>query len=113
MLARPANRIVLTDGLRKAASARGARPVLSPAVRRQRAFHDHGDPGCRELHPRPENRSPAYSASGIIAGGKSTARRVPTRGTPVELPPPTGRRDGSGERITQPLSAISGSAPPA
>ena len=47
--------------------------------------------------------------------GPVLARRggPPTRATSVELPPPTGRRDGSGERITQPLSVIGGSAPPA
>jgi DNA gyrase subunit A len=34
-------------------------------------------------------------------------------GKPVALPPPTGRRDGSGERIVRPLASIGGSAPPA
>jgi DNA gyrase subunit A len=45
--------------------------------------------------------------------GAGPARGATDAGTPVELPPPTGRRDGSGERITQPLAAIGGSAPPA
>ena len=45
--------------------------------------------------------------------GPGPARGATDAGTPVELPPPTGRRDGSGERITQPLSVIGGSAPPA
>jgi DNA gyrase subunit A len=44
--------------------------------------------------------------------GAGPARGATGAGTPVELPPPTGRRDGSGERITQPLAAIGGSAPP-
>jgi DNA gyrase subunit A len=45
--------------------------------------------------------------------GPGPARGATDAGTPVELPPPTGRRDGSGERITQPLSAIGGAAPSA
>jgi DNA gyrase subunit A len=45
--------------------------------------------------------------------GPGPARGATDAGTPVELPPPDGRRDGSGERITQPLAAIGGSAPPA
>ena len=43
--------------------------------------------------------------------GPGPARGATDAGTPVELPPPTGRRDGSGERITQPLSAIGGCRP--
>jgi DNA gyrase subunit A len=45
--------------------------------------------------------------------GPGPARGATDAGTPVELGPPAGRRDGSGERITQPLAAIGGSAPPA
>jgi DNA gyrase subunit A len=45
--------------------------------------------------------------------GPGPARGATDAGTPVELGPPTGRRDGSGERITQSLAAIGGSAPPA
>jgi DNA gyrase subunit A len=32
-------------------------------------------------------------------------------GTPVELPPPDGRRDGSGTRVRHPLAALGGPAP--
>jgi DNA gyrase subunit A len=32
-------------------------------------------------------------------------------GTPVELPPPDGRRDGSGTRVRHPLAALGGAAP--
>ncbi|HEV2240938.1 MAG TPA: DNA topoisomerase IV subunit A [Streptosporangiaceae bacterium] len=32
-------------------------------------------------------------------------------GTPVELPPPDGRRDGSGARVRHPLAAVGGPAP--
>jgi len=32
---------------------------------------------------------------------------------PVELPPADGRRDGSGSRVRQPLTALGGLAPPA
>jgi DNA gyrase subunit A len=45
--------------------------------------------------------------------GAGPARGATDAGTPVGLPPPTGRRDGSGERVRQPLSAIGGSVPPA
>ncbi|HEV8221236.1 MAG TPA: DNA gyrase C-terminal beta-propeller domain-containing protein, partial [Streptosporangiaceae bacterium] len=43
--------------------------------------------------------------------GAGPARGATDAGTPVELPPATGRRDGSGDRVRQPLSAIGGSAP--
>jgi DNA gyrase subunit A len=40
--------------------------------------------------------------------GPGPARGATEAGTPVELPPPVGRRDGSGERVRQPLAAIGG-----
>jgi DNA gyrase subunit A len=42
--------------------------------------------------------------------GPGPARGATAAGTPVELPPPVGRRDGSGERAGQPLAAIGGTA---
>jgi DNA gyrase subunit A len=42
--------------------------------------------------------------------GPGPARGATEAGTPVELPPPTGRRDGSGERVRHPLAAIGGAA---
>jgi DNA gyrase subunit A len=44
--------------------------------------------------------------------GPGPARGATEAGTPVELPPPLGRRDGSGERVRHPLAAIGGTAPP-
>jgi DNA gyrase subunit A len=44
--------------------------------------------------------------------GAGPARGATDAGTPVELPPAEGRRDGSGERVRQSLAAIGGSAPP-
>ena len=38
--------------------------------------------------------------------GPGPARGATEAGTPVELPPPLGRRDGSGERVRHPLAAI-------
>jgi DNA gyrase subunit A len=43
--------------------------------------------------------------------GPGPARGATAAGTPVELPPPVGRRDGSGERVRHPLAAIGGTAP--
>jgi DNA gyrase subunit A len=40
--------------------------------------------------------------------GPGPARGATEAGTPVDLPPPDGRRDGSGERVTHPLSAVGG-----
>jgi DNA gyrase subunit A len=40
--------------------------------------------------------------------GPGPARGATEAGTPVELPPPVGRRDGSGERVKHPLAAIGG-----
>ena len=42
--------------------------------------------------------------------GAGPARGATAAGTPVELPPPVGRRDGSGERVRHPLAAIGGTA---
>jgi DNA gyrase subunit A len=42
--------------------------------------------------------------------GPGPARGATEAGTPVDLPPPTGRRDGSGERVRHPLAAIGGTA---
>jgi DNA gyrase subunit A len=43
--------------------------------------------------------------------GPGPARGATEAGTPVDLPPPVGRRDGSGERVRQPLAAIGGTVP--
>jgi DNA gyrase subunit A len=42
--------------------------------------------------------------------GAGPARGATEAGTPVELPPPAGRRDGSGERVRHPLAAIGGTS---
>jgi len=44
--------------------------------------------------------------------GPGPARGATDAGTPVDLPPAEGRRDGSGDRVRQPLAAIGGGAPP-
>ena len=46
----------------------------------------------------------------IVLGwaGPAPARGATEAGTPVDLPPPTGRRDGSGERVRHPLAGIGG-----
>ncbi len=43
--------------------------------------------------------------------GPAPARGATEAGSPVDLPPPTGRRDGSGERVKHPLAAVGGTAP--
>jgi DNA gyrase subunit A len=43
--------------------------------------------------------------------GPAPARGATEAGTPVELPPATGRRDGSGERVRHPLASVGGTAP--
>ncbi len=43
--------------------------------------------------------------------GPEPARGASAAGSPVELPPPDGRRDGSGTRVTKPLAALGGTAP--
>jgi DNA gyrase subunit A len=43
--------------------------------------------------------------------GAAPALGATEAGTPVELPPALGRRDGSGIKLTQPLAAIGGTAP--
>jgi DNA gyrase subunit A len=44
--------------------------------------------------------------------GPSPAKGATAAGTPVALPEPLGRRDGSGERVHHPLAAVGGSASP-
>jgi DNA gyrase subunit A len=43
--------------------------------------------------------------------GPSPALGATEAGTPIDLPPPEGRRDGSGTRVSQPLAAVGGTAP--
>jgi DNA gyrase subunit A len=43
--------------------------------------------------------------------GPAPARGATEAGSPVDLPPADGRRDGSGERIRHPLAALGGAAP--
>ncbi len=43
--------------------------------------------------------------------GPAPARGATDAGVPVDLPPAEGRRDGSGERVRQPLGAVGGLAP--
>jgi DNA gyrase subunit A len=45
--------------------------------------------------------------------GPGPARGATEAGTPVDLPAPVGRRDGSGERVAQPLAAVGGTLPAA
>jgi DNA gyrase subunit A len=45
--------------------------------------------------------------------GPGPARGATAAGTPVSLPPANGRRDGSGERVRDPLAAVGGAAQPA
>jgi len=45
--------------------------------------------------------------------GPGPARGATSAGVPVNLPPPDGRRDGSGTRIRQSLSSLGGPASPA
>ncbi len=44
--------------------------------------------------------------------GPGPARGATEAGTPVDLPPPVGRRDGSGERVGHPLAGLGGTATP-
>ncbi|HUD40020.1 MAG TPA: DNA topoisomerase IV subunit A [Streptosporangiaceae bacterium] len=43
--------------------------------------------------------------------GPGPARAATAAGTPVPLPAPLGRRDGSGERVRDPIAAVGGAAP--
>ena len=43
--------------------------------------------------------------------GTAPAHGATEAGTPVDLPPADGRRDGSGSRISHPLAALGGPAP--
>ena len=47
----------------------------------------------------------------VLAWAGPGARGATEAGSPVDLPPPDGRRDGSGVRVRHPLAALGGSAP--
>ena len=93
-------------------------PVQRGAAR-HRGGHGQGDPvrgvpgqgpghRRRALPPVPQGRGRAGAGLGRAGPGPGRHRRRASRST---CPPPTGRRDGSGERIRQPLAALGGSAP--
>ena len=65
-------------------------------------------PGHRRgaLPPLPQGRGPARAG----LGRARPARGATEAGSPVELPPATGRRDGSGERVRQPVATLGGTA---
>jgi DNA gyrase subunit A len=44
--------------------------------------------------------------------GPAPARGATDAGVPVDLPAADGRRDGSGNRVRQPLAVLGGLAPP-
>ena len=60
----------------------------------------------RPLSPVPQGRGRPRPC----LGRARPARGATEAGTPVDLPPPVGRRDGSGERVAHPLAAIGGAA---
>jgi DNA gyrase subunit A len=47
----------------------------------------------------------------LAFAGPGPARGASEAGTPVDLPPANGRRDGSGERVAQSVAALGGTAP--
>ena len=121
--------------VRRRRSGPGGRPGRRGRLRRagrgdggrqrgRAAGHDGGDgqgfpvPGLpaegpchrrRALPPVPQGRG----RPGARVGRARPARGATDAGSPVDLPSADGRRDGSGERIRQPLAAVGGTAPPA
>ncbi|HEY2508502.1 MAG TPA: DNA topoisomerase IV subunit A [Streptosporangiaceae bacterium] len=94
------------------AGAAGALPGASAATVKVTPFAEYPPKGRATGGVRCHRFLRGEDALVLAWAGAAPARGATEAGTPIELPPPTGRRDGSGERLAQPLGSIGGTAPP-
>jgi DNA gyrase subunit A len=92
------------------AGARGALPGTTAATVKVTPFAEFPPKGRATGGVRCHRFLMGEDVLVLAWAGPGPARGATEAGTPVELPPPVGRRDGSGERVRHPLAAIGGTA---
>jgi len=95
------------------AGSAGALPGTAPASAKVTPYADFPAKGRATGGVRCHRFLKGEDVLVLAWAGPGPARGATAAGTPVILPPPDGRRDGSGERLREPLAAIGGAAQPA
>jgi DNA gyrase subunit A len=95
-----------------AAGSAGALPGTSAPSVKVTPYREYPPKGRATGGVRCQRLLKGEDALVLAWAGPGPARGATAAGTPVELPPPTGRRDGSGERVREPLAAVGGAAQP-
>jgi DNA gyrase subunit A len=104
----PAAPVVVT-----VAGSAGALPGTAPASAKVTPYAEYPPKGRGTGGVRCHRFLKGEDVLVLAWAGPGPARGATAAGTPVPLPPPEGRRDGSGERVRDPLAAIGGAAAPA
>jgi DNA gyrase subunit A len=104
--AEPAEPVVVT-----VAGAKGALPGTSAATVKVSPYAEFPAKGRATGGVRCHRFLKGEDTLVLAWAGPGPARGATDAGTPVDLPPPAGRRDGSGERPRHPLAAVGGTAP--
>jgi DNA gyrase subunit A len=94
-----------------AAGSAGALPGTSAASVKVTPYADYPAKGRATGGVRCHRFLKGENVLVLAWAGPAPAHGATEAGTPVDLPPPDGRRDGSGVRVRHPLAAIGGSAP--
>jgi len=94
------------------AGSAGALPGTSPASVKVTPYADYPPKGRATGGVRCHRFLRGEDVLVLAWAGPGPARGATAAGTPVALPPPEGRRDGSGERVRDPLAAVGGTTPP-
>jgi DNA gyrase subunit A len=94
------------------AGSAGALPGASAATVKVTPYAEYPPKGRATGGVRCHRLLKGEDALVLAWAGPGPARGATEAGTPVPLPPPDGRRDGSGVRIRHPLAALGGAARP-
>ncbi len=93
-----------------AAGSAGALPGTTAATAKVTGYAEYPAKGRATGGVRCHRFLKGEDALVLAWAGPGPARGATAAGTPVDLPPATGRRDGSGERVRHPLAAVGGAA---
>jgi len=91
----------------------GALPGTGPATVKVTPYAEYPPKGRATGGVRCHRFLKGEDALVLAWAGPGPGRGATTAGTPVRLPAPEGRRDGSGERVKEQLAAVGGAAQPA
>jgi DNA gyrase subunit A len=94
------------------AGSAGALPGTAPASVKVAPYADFPPKGRATGGVRCHRFLKSEDVLVLAWAGPGPARGATAAGTPVILPPPDGRRDGSGERVREPLAAVGAAAAP-